>query len=532
MRAIAFLLACWNVLLVQVGSAQSRFDQTQSDVFIQASNQWLVSELKAVNPAYFECNTNGWRLPAPGNYVLFDDTIQLTNQHTDRFREIWFQAGDCKRFVSIVAMADLYMPLFKRKAEQLSLHPDVAFLPVVLSGCNQQFTSGDAAGLWAMPFLAARRQHLKIDTLVDERLGGDFTTDAALKHYAYLLGVHRNDYLRTTVAYYAGPAQLVGLDSTLRAKDVLPSLNEDTRDLLSFMAYSNQLLRSVHLDNQLNNSFDILGHFQPIIIDKPIRVKAIAAVLAVDEERLRNTNPVYTGQYLVPGYRKVPFVLEDTLVGRYQQWKDSIARWQPPRPKVESFEWETSIVQHRVGKGETLGRIAGKYNVTIAQIKKWNKLRSDKIRKGQTLRIEQRRKVKVEKRVEEASAVETVDSVAVQEPMVSDSLRLVQLSDSLLTRGKKLMQQKKHKEAIRTFDELLALSPGATEVLDLRKQAEDAAKAQTQSDKAKVKYYTVKSGDSLWSIARKYPGVTENDLMKWNKCGENIRPGQKLVIKK
>jgi membrane-bound lytic murein transglycosylase D len=45
------------------------------------------------------------------------------------------------------------------------------------------------------------------------------------------------------------------------------------------------------------------------------------------------------------------------------------------------------------------------------------------------------------------------------------------------------------------------------------------------------KYYTVKQGDSLWSIAKKYKGVTEHDLMKWNKCGPNIQPGQRLVIK-
>jgi LysM repeat protein len=103
--------------------------------------------------------------------------------------------------------------------------------------------------------------------------------------------------------------------------------------------------------------------------------------------------------------------------------------------------------------------------------------------------------------------------------------------ESLLAKGKKLMQQRKYKEAVRTFDELLVLSPDQAEILDLRKQAEDAAKSQTQTAKEKVKYYTVKSGDSLWSIARKYPGVTENDLMKWNKCGANIRPGQRLVIK-
>jgi len=41
--------------------------------------------------------------------------------------------------------------------------------------------------------------------------------------------------------------------------------------------------------------------------------------------------------------------------------------------------------------------------------------------------------------------------------------------------------------------------------------------------------YTVKSGDTLWDIGRKYK-VKDSDIMKWNKIGTNIQPGQKLTI--
>jgi membrane-bound lytic murein transglycosylase D len=42
--------------------------------------------------------------------------------------------------------------------------------------------------------------------------------------------------------------------------------------------------------------------------------------------------------------------------------------------------------------------------------------------------------------------------------------------------------------------------------------------------------YIVKPGDSLWKIARQYRGVTEEDLKRWNRCGDQIKPGQKLKI--
>jgi membrane-bound lytic murein transglycosylase D len=43
--------------------------------------------------------------------------------------------------------------------------------------------------------------------------------------------------------------------------------------------------------------------------------------------------------------------------------------------------------------------------------------------------------------------------------------------------------------------------------------------------------YEVKSGDSLFSIARQFPGVSVDDIKKWNDIsGDNIQPGMKLKI--
>jgi membrane-bound lytic murein transglycosylase D len=45
-----------------------------------------------------------------------------------------------------------------------------------------------------------------------------------------------------------------------------------------------------------------------------------------------------------------------------------------------------------------------------------------------------------------------------------------------------------------------------------------------------ISYY-VKKGDSLYSISKKYPGVTISDIKKWNNInGEDLKPGMKLKI--
>jgi membrane-bound lytic murein transglycosylase D len=472
--------------------AQGSYEQEQQQVLSAAANQWIVHQLREVNPPYFDCSKASITPPVAGEFPLFGQTVVISGEEVERYNRWWFPDGDCQRFLSVVAMSNVYLPLFKKKAQQLQLHEDAAWMPVVLSGCNQRFRDDDdRAGLWALPYLAARKQHLRIDSLVDERLGADFTTDAALKHYRYLLDLQRGDNFRAAVAYRWGSTRISAVDTVLHGSSILAAIEPAASDYVRFYAYSLDLMRRAVIDNQLTVCMEILGHWQPILIEKPVRVEALATVLKLNEGTLRAANPVYTGEYLVPGYRRVPFVLEDTVLNRYRLLADSIARWKPAAPVVEEV-WETVWVNHRVGKGETLGRIASKYHVTIAQVKKWNKLRSDKIRNGQVLKIEQRRKVKVEKTIEVPAIEESPIEVAPADSTATDSI--IQAS--------------------------APLSPSHPSPLTPNPAPRNP----------KPRTYTVKQGDTLWSIARKYPGVTEQDLMKWNKCGANIRPGQRLRV--
>jgi membrane-bound lytic murein transglycosylase D len=51
------------------------------------------------------------------------------------------------------------------------------------------------------------------------------------------------------------------------------------------------------------------------------------------------------------------------------------------------------------------------------------------------------------------------------------------------------------------------------------------------TSKSKNTNYLVKKGDSLYSISKKYPGVTISDIKKWNDLrAEDLKPGMKLKI--
>ena len=54
----------------------------------------------------------------------------------------------------------------------------------------------------------------------------------------------------------------------------------------------------------------------------------------------------------------------------------------------------------------------------------------------------------------------------------------------------------------------------------------------TQSNSSE-KTYTVRNGDSLWSISQKFPGVSVQNIQKWNDIsGDKLKPGTKLKIYK
>ena len=287
-------------------SAQHRFCKQQTLVLKNASQQWLCSELKKVNPTYFNCDNALWQLPKPGVFPICNDSLELSPELVKCFQDIWFPQGDCKRFLSILAMADVYMPLFKHKAELLQLHDNVAFFPIVLSGCNQQFSKGDCSGLWAMPETAASKYGLRVDSLVDERRGGDFTTDAALHWIHDMWKSHDGNYKELL-----RKIELSSYKSTSKKQRKQEPL------LAAFLAYTIRLFESAHCVNQLNYCFDILGQYQPIIIQNALTIKALVDVLGIDEKNLRAVNPVYTGEWLVPGYRRVPFVLENADAVRF-----------------------------------------------------------------------------------------------------------------------------------------------------------------------------------------------------------------------
>ena len=93
-------------------------------------------------------------------------------------------------------------------------------------------------------------------------------------------------------------------------------------------------------------------------------------------------------------------------------------------PKVEKIYKSEKVVTfkdvtkyHKVKKGDNLGEIASKYNVAVADVKKWNKLKSNNVQLGDNLKIISIEKVTTTVRKEIKQAIDKNESIiAVAEP--------------------------------------------------------------------------------------------------------------------
>ena len=196
--------------------------------------------------------------------------------------------------------------------------------------------------------------------------------------------------------------------------------------------------------------------------------------------------------------------------------------------KVVSFK---DVVKfHKVKKGDNLGEISDKYGVTVAEVKKWNKLKGSNIVPGKSLKIIKNERIvtTVKKEVKaDKHAVET--SVASNDNNNSGDFYVVERGDNLFSIAKKFNVSLEDLKKWNNLDDL-----NVDQGLKLILAANEEAANEVASNKADVKTteHVVEKGDNLGNIARKYD-VAVSDIKDWNNLEDNnIQLGAKLIVGK
>jgi len=170
----------------------------------------------------------------------------------------------------------------------------------------------------------------------------------------------------------------------------------------------------------------------------------------------------------------------------------------PEQPRLPAADPERS---HTVRKGETLPQIAKRYGSSVAELKRINHLRNDKIAVGSHLTLAA------------ASKNATAEKSSAKAEKTAKSEK-TEKSEKIAKAGKNAKPEKTASKVEKTAST----------------KAEKAGAKIAGKPTPKVAHYVIRNGDTLASIAKHF-NVSKDDLLRWNRISPTaLTPGKTLTI--
>ncbi len=375
----------------------------------------------------------------------------------------------------VLGLAELYYPLFEEKLDQFNIPLELKHLAVVESALNPSARSRvGATGLWQFMYSTGRIYGLDVDSYVDERSDPYKSTIAACRYMRALYAMY-GDWNLVLAAYNSGPGNV---NKAIRRSgghrnywEIRPYLPRETRSYVpAFIAVNYVMNHSAE-----HNLYPIRPDFIHEEIDtvnvcRALTLEQLAYFTHTPITQLELINPSIKNGIIPESPRCKAVYLPLPAVGLYLANEDSLRRYKPAIEKEETKEPTPELLTHyTVRRGDVLGVIAERNGVGLSQLREWNGIRGNNIYPGQKLKIY--------------------------------GSKMATASNS---------SQKEKAAASKT-----------------------TAAVGTKSDgNGATRLHVVQSGDTLWDIAKKYPGISVNDLkvlnadMNYNR----LKPGQKIKI--
>lgn len=420
--------------------------------------------------------------------------IQLPYNSIVRNYIILYSEKMAKRIPELLGLCSYYMPIFEEIFDKHGIPEELKAMAIIESFLNPTAVSRvGARGMWQFMYSTAKHYGLVIDSFVDERMDPVKSAHAAAEYLKDAYNIF-GDWNLAIASYNCGAGNVnkaIRRSGGSRAFwDIYPFLPRETRGYVpAFVGalYTMTYYKEHGISPQAVSLPELTDTFK---IHKMLHFKQISEVIGIPAQTLKDMNPQYKHE-IIPGNEreyilKIPYSYSNTFIDH----EDSLYNYKASEllnpiviKKIKEGSDGERIV-HKVRNGEVLGRIAMKYRCSVSQIKRWNNLRSDNIRVGQRLVI-----------YRGGRAPSTVSS-APSKPSAASS------AQKQNTASKSSSSISKTTQAAKT------------------------------PQNGNYTIYTVKSGESLYLIAKKFPGVSAQNIMDFNGIGSNIKPGMKIKIPK
>ena len=451
----------------------------------------------------------------------------------------------------ILGLCDYYMPYFDEIFNKYDMPEELKAMAVIESAMNPLAVSrAGAKGMWQFMYSTAKIYGLHIDSFVDERLDPYKAAEAAAQYLQDSYEIF-GDWNLAIASYNCGAGNVnraIRRSGGSRAFwDIYPYLPRETRGYVPAFVGALYTMKFYKEHGIKPVSVELPAPVDTFRINKMLHLKQVSELTGAPLDELKNLNPQYRHE-IIPGNSKeyilrIPYQYTNAFIDN----EDSLYRhkadvyFNPVTLKKIQDGGDGERITYRVKSGDYLGKIASRYGTTVAKIKRWNNLKSNNIRVGQRLIIYRGGNVPASAETSSTSSSGSNQSSA--STATGGTTYTVKSGDALSTiaeRYKVTVSQLKEwnnlsSSNIRVGQKLIVSQQPAS----AQKTTETKPTATQQSSTVKANdpnigytEYIVKDGESLYIIAKKFPGVSAQNIMDFNGIGSNIKPGMKIKIPK
>ncbi|TMM30567.1 LysM peptidoglycan-binding domain-containing protein [Polaribacter aestuariivivens] len=301
-------------------------------------------------------------------------------------------------YPTLMAKAEYYFPMFEKYLDQYDIPLEMKYLAIVESALDPTAKSRvGATGLWQFMYTTGIQYKLKVSSYVDERQDPLKATIAACQYLSDLYSIF-GDWDLALAAYNSGPGNVSkaikrsgGYRNYWNIRPFLP------RETASYVPafYATMYLFEYQKEHELIADAPQIRHFETdtIHVKKTISFDQISETTGISSELIQLLNPSYKldiipyiegKNYTVTLPRKNTLQFLENEQAIYALAEADAAKREKPLPKY--FEMDKRI-RYKVKSGDFLGKIANKFGVRVSDIKRWNRLKTSRLKIGQRLSI-------------------------------------------------------------------------------------------------------------------------------------------------
>ncbi len=369
---------------------------------------------------------------------------------------------------SLLGLSAYYMPIFEEALEREGMPLELKYLPIIESALRPEATSRvGAAGLWQFMTRTGKSMGLEINSLVDERRDPIKSSEKAAKYLKSLYNIY-HDWTLAIASYNCGPGNV---NKAIRRSGG----KTDFWEIYSYLPRETRGYVPAFIAVNYVMNYYSEHNICPVLTRRPLLTDTIQVSSRLHLQQISDVLqiPMEEIRSLNPQYRR------DVIPGDNHSYTLVL-----PSQQVYAFiEAQDTIISHNkeLYARRTAVEPSGYKGDYSSSGKTYHK-----VRRGETL-----------------STIGRKYGVSVKNLRKWNNLR----NNSVLQIGQRLV------------------------VRGGNASSSSVASSSASSSSGKTKIHTVRSGENLWTIAKKYKGVTTDEIKRLNGLkNNNIKVGQKLKI--